>query len=122
MKRKQDPTPSPGGEDPRRVAPEDIQAKEFRMARLGGYKERDVDEFLDELTEAWTAPGAEPETAERLPETAEEGEQAASGSEEEPDEKPIRIEEPEPAIVRATEDDPKTSRETSLRELFWGEE
>src|SRR5881296_433811 len=55
MKRKQDPTPSPGGEDPRRVAPEDIQAKEFRMARLGGYKERDVDEFLDELTEAWTA-------------------------------------------------------------------
>ena len=29
-----------------------IQQKEFRVSRLGGYKMRDVDEFLDELTEA----------------------------------------------------------------------
>lgn len=38
-----------------RITPEDIQAKEFRIARLRGYKERDVDEFLDELTLSWGA-------------------------------------------------------------------
>jgi DivIVA domain-containing protein len=38
-----------------RITAEDIQAKEFRIARLRGYKERDVDEFLDELTLAWGA-------------------------------------------------------------------
>lgn len=33
-----------------RMTPTDIQQKEFRLA-FRGYKERDVDEFLDELTE-----------------------------------------------------------------------
>src|SRR5881409_3081935 len=36
-----------------RITPEDIQAKEFRIARFRGYKERDVDEFLDQLTLTW---------------------------------------------------------------------
>jgi DivIVA domain-containing protein len=35
---------------PRRVTPVDIQQKEFRLA-FRGYNERDVDQFLDELTE-----------------------------------------------------------------------
>jgi DivIVA domain-containing protein len=39
----------------RRLSPDDIQAKEFRIARFRGYKEREVDEFLDEITIAWTA-------------------------------------------------------------------
>jgi len=34
----------------RMLTPADIQQKEFRVARLGGYKMRDVDEYLDELT------------------------------------------------------------------------
>lgn len=38
-----------------RIAPADIQQKEFRISRLRGYKERDVDEFLDLLTEQWSA-------------------------------------------------------------------
>lgn len=37
-----------------RMTPTDIQQKEFRLA-LRGYKERDVDEFLDELTEELAA-------------------------------------------------------------------
>ena len=36
--------------EPRRITPVDIQQKEFRLA-MRGYHERDVDEFLDELTE-----------------------------------------------------------------------
>jgi DivIVA domain-containing protein len=48
------PLASDRGSTPR-LAAEDIQAKEFRIARLRGYKERDVDEFLDELTLAWSA-------------------------------------------------------------------
>jgi DivIVA domain-containing protein len=39
---------------PRALTPLDIQQKEFGVSRLGGYKMRDVDEFLDELTEAMT--------------------------------------------------------------------
>jgi DivIVA domain-containing protein len=39
---------------PRTLTPLDIQQKEFGVSRLGGYKMRDVDEFLDELTEAMT--------------------------------------------------------------------
>lgn len=39
-----------GAEAPRGLTPADIQAKEFRLA-FRGYHERDVDEFLDELTE-----------------------------------------------------------------------
>lgn len=44
---------SPG--TPRRLAPLDIQQKEFRVSRLGGYKMRDVDEFLDQITDAMSA-------------------------------------------------------------------
>jgi DivIVA domain-containing protein len=33
----------------------DIQQKEFRVSRFGGYRMRDVDEFLDQITEAMTA-------------------------------------------------------------------
>lgn len=36
--------------EPRRITPMDIQQKEFRLA-LRGYNEREVDEFLDALTE-----------------------------------------------------------------------
>ena len=36
--------------DPRRITPMDIQQKEFRLA-FRGYSEREVDEFLDALTE-----------------------------------------------------------------------
>lgn len=39
-----------GHADPRRITPVDIQKKEFRLA-MRGYHERDVDEFLDEVTE-----------------------------------------------------------------------
>ncbi|HEX6844977.1 MAG TPA: DivIVA domain-containing protein [Actinomycetota bacterium] len=35
---------------PVRLTPTEIQQKEFAVARLGGYRMRDVDEFLDELT------------------------------------------------------------------------
>src|SRR3989442_7779098 len=34
------------------ITPLDIQQKEFRVSRFGGYKMRDVDEYLDEVTEA----------------------------------------------------------------------
>jgi DivIVA domain-containing protein len=40
--------PAPGA--PRVVTPIEIQQKEFRVSRMGGYRMRDVDEFLDELT------------------------------------------------------------------------
>jgi DivIVA domain-containing protein len=36
------------------MTPADIQAKEFGVSRFGGYKMRDVDEFLDELTASMT--------------------------------------------------------------------
>ena len=39
----------------RLVSPLDIQQKEFRVSRLGGYRMRDVDEFLDTLTDAMSA-------------------------------------------------------------------
>src|SRR5439155_6329 len=32
------------------ITPLDIQQKEFRVSRFGGYRMRDVDEFLDKLT------------------------------------------------------------------------
>lgn len=37
-----------------RITPLDIQQKEFRVSRFGGYRMRDVDEFLDQLTEVVT--------------------------------------------------------------------
>ena len=36
------------------ITPLDIQQKEFRVSRFGGYRMRDVDEFLDRLTEVVT--------------------------------------------------------------------
>lgn len=39
----------------------EIQQKEFRVSRFGGYKMRDVDEFLDQLTDSFSALTAENE-------------------------------------------------------------
>jgi DivIVA domain-containing protein len=36
------------------VDPADIQQKEFNVSRFGGYRMRDVDEFLDQITESMT--------------------------------------------------------------------
>jgi DivIVA domain-containing protein len=44
-----------------RITPLEIQQKEFRYARFGGYKMRDVDEFLDRVTESMSALVAETE-------------------------------------------------------------
>src|SRR2546429_548154 len=41
------------------ITPLDIQQKEFRVSRFGGYRMRDVDEFLDRLTEVVTGLTAE---------------------------------------------------------------
>ena len=41
------------------LSPLEIQEKEFRVQRMGGYKMRDVDEFLDQVTEALSAALAE---------------------------------------------------------------
>src|SRR6266508_796524 len=49
MARKRKPQPEVKAE-PRRVTPADIQQKEFRLA-FRGYNERDVDVFLDQVTE-----------------------------------------------------------------------
>ncbi len=63
MKKKEQDTPeaepfapaqSSAGTAPR-LTPLDIQQKEFRYARFGGYKMRDVDEFLDRVTESMSA-------------------------------------------------------------------
>jgi DivIVA domain-containing protein len=43
------------------VTPLDIQQKEFQVSRFGGYRMRDVDEFLDQLTDAMQAVLAENE-------------------------------------------------------------
>jgi DivIVA domain-containing protein len=45
----QEPPPATGGGAT--ITPLDIQQKEFRVSRFGGYRMRDVDEFLDKLTE-----------------------------------------------------------------------
>jgi DivIVA domain-containing protein len=45
----QGPPPVTGGGST--ITPLDIQQKEFRVSRFGGYRMRDVDEFLDKLTE-----------------------------------------------------------------------
>jgi DivIVA domain-containing protein len=44
-----------------RLTPIDIQQKEFRVSRFGGYKMRDVDEFLDQITDSFGALTAEVE-------------------------------------------------------------
>jgi DivIVA domain-containing protein len=49
---------APGG----RITPQEVQQKEFRVARFGaGYRMREVDEFLDQVTDAMTALVAENE-------------------------------------------------------------
>jgi DivIVA domain-containing protein len=42
---------APGSGSRSKITPLDIQQKEFRVSRFGGYRMRDVDEFLDQLTE-----------------------------------------------------------------------
>ena len=42
-----------------RLTPMDIQQKEFRVSRFGGYKMRDVDEFLDQITDTFSEMSAE---------------------------------------------------------------
>jgi DivIVA domain-containing protein len=48
----QDFTGMPAASAP--VTPGDIQSKEFSVSRFGGYRMRDVDEFLDQITESMT--------------------------------------------------------------------
>jgi DivIVA domain-containing protein len=49
---------APGG----RIAPQEVQQKEFSVARFGaGYRMREVDEFLDQVTDAMSALVAENE-------------------------------------------------------------
>ena len=43
------------------VGPLDVQQKEFRVSRFGGYRMRDVDEFLDTITDSMSALVAENE-------------------------------------------------------------
>ena len=50
---------------PRVVTPLEIQQKEFAVSRFGGYRMKDVDEFLDALTESATAMLAENERLRR---------------------------------------------------------
>jgi DivIVA domain-containing protein len=56
-----DPTGFEPGATRRVLTPADIQQKEFRVSRFGGYKMRDVDEFLDEITDSFSALSAEVE-------------------------------------------------------------
>jgi DivIVA domain-containing protein len=51
----------PAGQTARIVTPEDIQRQEFGVSRFGGYRMRDVDEFLDRLTTSTQALVAENE-------------------------------------------------------------
>lgn len=53
MRKKKQKQETPAG-TPSRIMPLDIQQKEFRLA-FRGYNERDVDEFLDRLTESMEA-------------------------------------------------------------------
>lgn len=53
--------PETGPEARQAVTPMRIQQKEFRVSRFGGYKMRDVDEFLDEVTDALSGLMAEAE-------------------------------------------------------------
>ncbi len=50
-----DANPPKTAEPRARLTPIDVQQKEFRVSRFGGYKMRDVDEFLDQITDTLTA-------------------------------------------------------------------
>jgi len=54
-------TDASGQSAPRVVTPEEIQHQEFGVSRFGGYRMRDVDEFLDRLTASTQALVAENE-------------------------------------------------------------
>ncbi|MGE5226247.1 MAG: DivIVA domain-containing protein [Planctomycetaceae bacterium] len=58
MAGKQEAPRAPSG---RGITPLEIQQKEFRVSRFGGYRMRDVDEFLDEVTSSLQATLAENE-------------------------------------------------------------
>ena len=49
------PSHAPNQAASKLIAPADIQQKEFGVARFGGYKMRDVDEFLDQVTDSMSA-------------------------------------------------------------------
>jgi DivIVA domain-containing protein len=56
---------------PRRaLTPLDVQQKEFRVSRFGGYKMREVDEFLDTITDSLSALVAEVERLRSRPDPA----------------------------------------------------
>ena len=59
MVNEQDPTPVDPASDV--ISPADIQRQEFGVSRFGGYRMRDVDEFLDRLTASTEAIIAENE-------------------------------------------------------------
>jgi DivIVA domain-containing protein len=52
---KQQDTTSLAAPAPTMLTPLDVQQKEFRVSRMGGYKMRDVDEFLDQITDTLTS-------------------------------------------------------------------
>jgi DivIVA domain-containing protein len=57
MKKKQtdDVVDFAGAPTPKALGPADVQQKEFRVSRFGGYRMRDVDEFLDQITGSMNA-------------------------------------------------------------------
>lgn len=57
MKKKQtdDVADFAGAPAPKALGPADVQQKEFRVSRFGGYRMRDVDEFLDQITGSMNA-------------------------------------------------------------------
>jgi DivIVA domain-containing protein len=77
------------GAPPAKLTPLDVQQKEFRVARFGaGYRMREVDEFLDHVTDALTAliaenerltrtAGSRPEAAPAIAPVSDDGERAA---------------------------------------------
>ena len=52
------------------LTPLDVQQKEFRVSRFGGYKMREVDEFLDTVTDTLSAMAAEVERLRSRPDPA----------------------------------------------------
>ena len=57
MKKKQtdDVADLAGPPAPKALGPAEVQQKEFRVSRFGGYRMRDVDEFLDQVTGSMNA-------------------------------------------------------------------
>ena len=49
------PAPATASSGSSILGPLDVQQKEFRVSRFGGYKMRDVDEFLDRITDSMSA-------------------------------------------------------------------